>query len=88
MKTKESQLQFPCDFSIKIIGKATDEFEIAVATILRKYIPDFPEGAIKTKLSRDGNYLAMTANIVASSQDLLDSIYRELSANEQVIMAI
>jgi uncharacterized protein len=83
-----SLLKFPCDFPIKIMGPATDAFELAALTIIHKHCPDLAEGAISTRRSKDGNYLGMTVIIHATSQAQLDAIYSELSAHELVLMAL
>lgn len=84
----ESPFQFPCDFMIKIFGHASDEFELEALTIIRKYVPDLRENAISVRPSKDGKYLALTIKIIAQSKNQLDDIYRDLSRNPQVLMAL
>lgn len=88
MTKSESTLVFPCDFIIKVFGQASPEFEIAVLSIIRKYIPDLREDAIKNRNSKDGKYLALTISIHVDSREQLDHIYRELTANPLVLMAL
>jgi hypothetical protein len=84
----ESFLQFPCDFPIKIMGKSTSDFEIFVFTTLHKHFPALPESAIQQRLSKDGTYLAITVIVPATSKDQLDAVYRELTSNKEVLMAL
>lgn len=84
----DSPLQFPCEFPIKVFGNTSDEFEIEVLTIIRKHVPDLSENALRTRPSKDGKYLALTIKITAQSKAQLDDIYRELSANPHVLMAL
>lgn len=88
MKKTEQLWQFPCDFPIKVVGKANPDFESFVYTTIHKYFPDLKEGTIQTRLSKDGNYLAVTLIVPASSKEQLDAIYSELTANEHVIIAL
>lgn len=81
-------LKFPCQFPIKIIGKANLEFEGLVVGILNQYVPDLGEGAIKLNYSEQQNYISMTATIHATSQAQLDNIYRALSSHPDVIIAL
>lgn len=81
-------LTFPCDFIIKVFGLASDEFETAVITIIRKYVNDIREDTFRTRPSKDGKYLAMTATIKVDSREQLDNIYRELSSSPLVLMAL
>lgn len=84
----EAVLNFPCEFSIKAFGVASDEFEATVITIIRKHIPDLRENALKTRLSKDGKYLAITITLNVESREQLDNIYRDLSSNPLVLMAL
>jgi len=79
---------FPCRFPIKVMGRGDEEFEIAVVQILRKHVPDLAEGAITRRDSRQGNYAALTIVIQAQSRAQLDALYTDLSACEQVLMAL
>jgi uncharacterized protein len=84
----ESLIHFPCDFPIKIFGKAGFEFESTVVTIIRKHAPNLSEGAIQLKSSGKGNYVSMTALVYVKSQMQLDDLYRDLVACELVMMVL
>ncbi len=86
--TPDSLLTFPCDFVIKVFGIASDEFESAVLTIIHKHVPNLTEGAIKTRPSENGKYVALSITVHAEDQAQLDAIYRELSSSPQVLMAL
>ncbi len=85
---QESPLKFPCEFPIKAMGRATPELEIAVLEIMRRHVPDLGEGAVRTRKSRQGNYLSITVTIQARSREQLDAIYMELTACEHIVFAI
>ena len=87
-ETPETLLQFPCEFVIKVFGLASDQFELEVLTIIRQHVQDLRETAITTRPSKDGKYLALSVSIHATSKDQLDAIYRDLSANSHVLMAL
>jgi uncharacterized protein len=84
----ESPLQFPCSFPIKAMGRAGSDFEGQVVAIVRRHAPDLGEGAVRTRASRAGSYLSVTVNVRARSRDQLDAIYRDLTACEEVLMAL
>jgi len=91
MMTKDnddSLFEFPCEFPIKVMGKANDSFEIEVAQIIRKHVADLGESAIKRRESTKSNYAALTVTITATSREQLDAIYMDLTASEHVIMAL
>ena len=81
-------IQYPCDFSIKVMGASSAEFEIAVLSIIRRHTTNIKEDGIKSRLSKGGKYLALTITITAESQAQMDAIYQELSACEEVLMAL
>ena len=88
MQADDSLLTFPCEFPIKAMGKAEDDFDILVIEIVRQYCPDIYENAVKTRLSHGGRYISVTVTIQAQSRQQLDNIYMALTAHERVIMAI
>lgn len=88
MSEKESLLEFPCQFPIKVMGRNDEDFEFAVVQILRKHLPQLSEGAIRRRDSRQGNYASITIVIEANSREQLDAIYQDLTAAEQVLMAL
>ena len=85
---EESPLKFPCEFPIKAMGRATPELEIAVLEIMNRHVPDLGEGSVKTRESRNGNYISITVTIQARSRDQLDAIYMELTSCEHIVFAI
>lgn len=81
-------LVFPCDFPIKTFGLNNEAFEIEVLSIIRTTVPDIAETAITTRPSKDGKYLAVTVLVHVESKEQLDTIYRNLSANPKILMAL
>ena len=88
MINNESLLEFPCEFPIKAMGRALDNFDALVVGIIRKHVPEFSDATVRSRLSRGGNYVSVTVTIQATSREQLDRIYMELTANEQVLVAL
>ena len=88
LKDGETLLEFPCEFPIKAMGLACDEFEIAVIEIINRHVDNLGEGALTMKPSKNGKYTAITIRITAHSKDQLDSIYMDLTACEHVSIAL
>lgn len=80
--------QFPCEFPIKIVGKANPEFEATVLATIRKHVPDLREDCIETRTSKEGAYLAITVKVMAESKEQLDAIYQDLSSNDNILMVL
>jgi putative lipoic acid-binding regulatory protein len=79
----ESLIQYPCDFPIKVMGKATPEFLPAVVHIAKQFDSGFQEGTIEQRPSRDANYL-----VHVHSREQLDEIYRTLSTHPLVSVVL
>jgi hypothetical protein len=85
---RESILEFPCDFPIKVMGEAIADFDNLVAEIVLRHVADLREGALRSRASSGGKYVSITVTIQAESQEQLDNLYRELSAHERVLMVL
>ena len=77
--TEETLFEFPCEFPIKAMGKTDVQIDLLVVEIIRRHVPDISEGAVKARPSKDGNFLAITVIIEASSKQQLDAIYQDLT---------
>jgi hypothetical protein len=83
--SKEKLLKFPCLFPIKIMGINHPDLIVEVVAIVSRHVAYFnPQADITTKLSKQENYLSVTATIMATSQKQLDTIYTELNQHELV----
>jgi putative lipoic acid-binding regulatory protein len=80
----ETLIEFPCDFPLKVMGKAADGFAQAVADVVLKHAPDFDAATMEMRPSKAGNYLSLTCTIRAVSQAQLDALYRELTSHPLV----
>lgn len=82
---QDKLLTFPCLFPIKIMGINNEALVAEVVAIIAAHTTHFdPDNDISTKPSSKGNYIAITANIMATSQEQLDTIYRELNNHKLV----
>ena len=79
---------FPCDFPIKIMGRCDCELETLVVEIINKHVSNLTEGAVKTRPSDKGNFISVTVTVKAENREQLDNIYRELTALDEVLMAL
>ena len=80
----ESLLEFPCEFPIKIMGLARDDFAQTILEIVRRHAPDFDGATMEMRSSSGAKYLSLTCTIHATSKAQLDELYRELSKHEMV----
>ncbi len=85
---KETLVEFPCDFPIKILGHNSDAFKTAVGDIVKKHFPEIQNVTEQTRASRDGSYLAITITVHAHSKAELDALYIDLTSCEYVVFAL
>lgn len=84
----DTLIEFPCEFPIKIMGRDEPEFREAAIHVVEKHAGNLPEDAIRTSSSSQGNFLSITVTITATSQEQLDSIYRDLTAHDRILVAL
>jgi hypothetical protein len=81
---KDSLIQYPSQFPIKVMGAKVDGFVNAVTTIARQFDPSFDASTVELRDSSAGNYLGITITITATSREQLDDLYRALTAHPMV----
>lgn len=86
--TDETLLTFPCDFTIKVFGIKSDEFETTVLGIIHKHVPNLSENSLQQRASANGKYNALSITVHVDSKAQLDDIYRDLSSSPVVLMAL
>lgn len=86
--TKKTLMTFPCEFPIKIIGKAGPNFLAAISAIIRMHYPLTADTAIQSQLSSQGNYQSISAVVLAVDQPGLDALYHDLSRHPDIQMVL
>ncbi len=86
--SEETLLKFPCDFPIKMMGRDTPEFVAMARALVENHAGPLSDEAIQTAQSRNGRFVSVTVTISATSQQQLDNIYRDVSAHDDVLMAL
>lgn len=81
---KESLIEYPSKFPIKVMGAKVDGFVQAISQIARSFDPTFDATTIELRDSAKGNYLGITITIMATSREQLDELYRTLSTHPMV----
>lgn len=81
---KDSLIEYPSRFPIKVMGANVDGFVHAVTELARRFDPGFDAATIELRDSRAGNYLGVTITITATSREQLDGLYRALSSHPLV----
>ena len=83
-QTRQSLIEYPCDFPIKVMGARVDGFAQAVIEVVLRHAPDFDAAAMEMRPSARGNYISFTCTIRAVSRAQLDALYQALSGHPLV----
>lgn len=81
---RETLLEFPCAFPLKIMGLAHDSLAQAVLEVVLRHAPDFDGATMEMRASSGGKYVSLTCTINATSKPQLDALYMELTSHPLV----
>ena len=84
----EALQEFPSDFPIKVMGRHESDLRAVTREIIERHAGKLSETSIRSRTSTDGNFLALTYTVHATSRAQLDDIYRELTSCKLVLMAL
>lgn len=86
--TDDTLLEFPCDFPIKVMGRENAAFHATARALVEKHTGPLDDARFQSSLSRNGRFVSITVTVPADSQQQLDAIYREITAHDDVLMAL
>lgn len=84
----EQLMHFPCDFALKVMGTNINNYPDYVLSVCQQHVEGVTESCVHTRPSRNGKYIAVTVQLVATSRQQLDDLYIELNKHEQTKMAL
>ena len=61
--------EFPADFPIKVMGRQDSDLRALTQAIVERHAGAMPESRVKTRTSADGNFLALTYTVHATSKE-------------------
>jgi putative lipoic acid-binding regulatory protein len=86
--TDATAQEFPSEFPIKVMGRHDSDLRALTQAIIERHAGPIADSRVRTRTSGDGNFLALTYQVQATSREQLDAIYRELTACKSVLMAL
>jgi len=81
-----SLLGFPCDLPIMVFGRNAPEFRDAVVTIVESHYGS--AYSLAEQESKQGSYVSFTITVRAETRTQIDAVYKDLVANELILMAL
>ena len=85
---KESLIEFPCAFPLKIFGETRPDFAQTIAAVVRVHAPDFDIASMEMRSSSNARFISLTCTIRATSREQLDNLYRDLTSHPMVKMVL
>ena len=81
---KESLIEYPSLFPIKVMGLNVEGFVNAVTTVAKEFDPTFDASTVELRNSKGDKYMGVTVTITATSREQLDGIYQAYSSHPMV----
>ena len=85
---EDKLMHFPCNFALKVMGEDIENYSDYVLSVCQKHVEGVTADCVQTRPSRNGKYIAVTVNLVATSRQQLDDLYIELNAYKHTKMAL
>lgn len=85
---KAPVIEFPCEYPIKILGKAHGLFRETVLAVVARHDPEFSLDRVQEKSSARGNYASLTVWITATGETQLGALFEDLKATGLVTMVL
>lgn len=82
------KITFPCDYSLKIVGDAADDFTAHVCQVIVKHAPDFNETTLQVVKSRNGRFQSVRVTIIATGEQQIKQLFDDLKATGRVHMVV
>lgn len=80
-ENRETLIEFPCDFPIKVMGETHHDFSPEMIKTIQTLQPKFNASNVETRSSSAGKYTSLTCSCYVESQHQLDDIYRALTSH-------
>jgi uncharacterized protein len=82
------ELNFPCEYPVKVIGKDEDEFFAFVCEVVSRHVPGLALEDFKSSPSSAGKYVSVSVTFIAQSRAQVDALYQELGSHKRVLVAM
>lgn len=82
------RIEFPCRYPIKVIGMAGEGFVALVTDIVQRHAPELDPAGVDIRESKNGRFLSLRMEIMATGPDQLQALNTELKATGRVQMVL
>lgn len=82
------KIEFPCQYSIRIMGDKSDTFSDDVVAIIQRHAPELKADSATSKDSSKGRFMSVMVYITATGEKQLAAIFRDLKTLPAVKMVL
>ena len=82
------KIEYPCDYSLKIIGRAAADFRQLIVDVLKQHDPFFEENKLVEIPSGKGTFVSLRVSITATGDEHVKAVVAALMATGRVKMVI
>lgn len=87
-QTKDPQIEFPCNYPLKVIGDHTEDFAQRVTQVLQRFDPGFDPATMTARPSRNSRFISVRVEIHATSETQIRELFEALKATGRVHMVV
>lgn len=81
------ELNFPCEYPIKVIGQDEPDFFSFVVDLVTRHAPEVMPYEFSTNHSSGGKYLSVSITIIAQSREQVNALYKEMGEHKRIKIA-
>src|SRR5690554_6503386 len=81
-------IEFPCDYPIKVVGDAGEDFTAVVCQVETRHAASFDATGIEEVPSRNARFVSVRLTLRAIGEDQLKALSEELKATGRVHMVV
>lgn len=85
---KPPKIEFPCDYTIKVIGTSAPDFTEFVVEVVEQHAPGLSKADISVTDSSKGRFSSVQLKILATGEEQLKALFDDLKASGRVHMVL
>ena len=85
---EKPQIEFPCQYPIKVLGDASPQLQEHILRVLDKHAPGYQASDITSRESSKGKWQSITVVITATGKPQLEAIFADLKTSSRVKMVL
>ncbi len=81
------ELNFPCEYPIKVIGQDAEDFFEFVVALVTRHAPEVMPHEFSVNRSSGGKYASVSVTIIAQSREQVNALYKEMGEHKRIKVA-